>query len=420
MRRVIEQDGVREGRLVRCGGYTLLELLVASVLVAVLMAAAWNLMTMYSSFLVAGRSQAAEQQLVRSLMDLFAADLRAAAFVESAGVDVATGPEGDTRAAVEGEAAAPANSTALDSHPSSGLTRTDSQAGAYEFVEAAAPLPERSFFGDEVSLTLLVTRRSPDFRSDSGEADEVGSISRGGLTGGSAAGGPRGIDGGVPVQPQAGEWVQVFYRFEPPRMIRPEEERLAPGLHRFEVPAEFLGLLAQQAGRLATEEAASAGPVGDEGAVDLSLLFELLREQGVRGLRHEHVPEVVACRFEYLGPSGWARPGVAGDPLRDVPRAVRVRIKLLSLGEHAELMALLGSEAEDEAAGGARDEAAVEVANRTAGMEGGAEVFAAFQPRLYERTILLDSGRNVRTPDGDVPGGAGAAGSGSLFAGGRR
>ena len=58
------------------GGYTLVEVLIASVLIAVLMGAGWNLMSLYGAFMTAGRSDVAERQLARSLFQLIEQDAR--------------------------------------------------------------------------------------------------------------------------------------------------------------------------------------------------------------------------------------------------------------------------------------------------------------------------------------------------------
>ena len=58
-------------------GYTLAEMLIAMILVAALMSVVWGVMSMYNSLLTAGQSQTTEQQLVRSLFQIFSEDLSA-------------------------------------------------------------------------------------------------------------------------------------------------------------------------------------------------------------------------------------------------------------------------------------------------------------------------------------------------------
>ncbi len=60
----------------RSSGYTLIEMLIASVLVAALMSVVWGMMSMYNSYLTAGQAQAVEQQLIRSVLQLIEDDLQ--------------------------------------------------------------------------------------------------------------------------------------------------------------------------------------------------------------------------------------------------------------------------------------------------------------------------------------------------------
>lgn len=61
--------------IVQRPGYTLIELLIAMSLIVVLMSAVWGLMSMYSTLQTAGAEAVAEQQLVRSVMQLLHDDL---------------------------------------------------------------------------------------------------------------------------------------------------------------------------------------------------------------------------------------------------------------------------------------------------------------------------------------------------------
>ena len=63
-------------------GYTLIELLIASVLSATLMTITWGLLSMYSGWLTAGRVQSEERQLKRSLLVQLQDDLESVAFVD--------------------------------------------------------------------------------------------------------------------------------------------------------------------------------------------------------------------------------------------------------------------------------------------------------------------------------------------------
>ena len=66
----------------RCA-YTLIEMLIASVLVAALMSVVWSMMSMYNGYLRAGQSQAVEQQLIRSVLQLLEDDLQSVAMPDT-------------------------------------------------------------------------------------------------------------------------------------------------------------------------------------------------------------------------------------------------------------------------------------------------------------------------------------------------
>ena len=70
-------------RTVLRSGYTLVEMLIASVLVAALMSVVWGMMSMYNSYLTAGQSQAVEQQLVRSIMQMIESDLQSVSVTDT-------------------------------------------------------------------------------------------------------------------------------------------------------------------------------------------------------------------------------------------------------------------------------------------------------------------------------------------------
>ncbi|MFZ9089646.1 MAG: PulJ/GspJ family protein, partial [Planctomycetaceae bacterium] len=78
---MIWRDGcARDGCMAVTGrrGFTLMEMLIASVLTATLMAMIWSMLSMYGSYLTAGRQQAADRQLRRSIVQLLREDLQRA------------------------------------------------------------------------------------------------------------------------------------------------------------------------------------------------------------------------------------------------------------------------------------------------------------------------------------------------------
>ncbi len=445
MMRFAASSGDRRQRALSRSGYTLLELLIASVLIATLMAAAWNLMTMYSSFLIAGRSQAAEQQLARSVMDLLVTDLRAvvperdAPFARSAHSPVFN----ETMAGVPSfEPNGRSDSRGRSSFtglPSSGSSRFGAAASdASQFgspfsgssstemsglVGETLQLPEFSLSGDERSLTLVVVQSRLTF-SPRDDDDEFSSATPRDDFAPDATGARSG-EMTLPARPQAKEWTQVVYQFEPPRTVRKDERGLRPGLHRFEIPVEYLGLLTESAGLGGDEFSRFDGSFGDDSSSNRADQFERLQEQGGTALSHEWIPEVVGCRFEFLTESGWLP---FWDELgnHDRPLAVRVQLKLLSPSEHAKLMAALGSTESDEDGFDAEDgfdrraNADKEFAEPSQPLGGGADPFAAFRPRLFERMVLLGAER-IALPRGErnSPGERRSPGPADLLVGGQ-
>jgi len=384
-----EGDGAM--RLQDRSGYTLLELLIASALIATLMAAAWGLMSMYSSFLVAGRSQAEEQQLSRSLMDLVASDLRATGPLQSRPADFGRRPTPPARHPGETGSALLADNAPAAMERRAGEATVEmtafGQAPVSSFgedqVAGVEPLPEIAFSGDEHSLTLIGVRHEPRFDAASFE-NGGGDLMMESLEFETDIAPADSGDGLAPEIAAAPEWTQIVYQFVAPQAASGEEGELAPGLHRFEIPVEFLGLLVQS-NEAGVEPFAGEGELSTSSPEELSAEFldsiRLLIDQRAPGVSHEHIPEVVACRFEYYSGSGWQL-NWALSPEFGRPLAVRVSVRLLSSEETRDLGALLGL--------GEVDDVPADVE--------GADPFEAFHPRLYQRTILTDLDREAVKP----------------------
>ena len=151
-------------KTLRRSAYTLLELLIASILLAMLMAAVWNLMSMYSSFLIAGRSQAAEQQLSRSLMDLVATDLRATAPAQFEPVTVTLERSHDDSKRTLSPSDARSRPIRFPSAATSEIPDDSDWPNDDDALSASGvPLPEIAFSGNDRSLTLMCLQREPNF-----------------------------------------------------------------------------------------------------------------------------------------------------------------------------------------------------------------------------------------------------------------
>lgn len=382
-------------------GYTLLELLIASLLLATLMAAAWNLMTMYSGFLIAGRAQAAEQQLARSLMDLLASDLRSVVPKHAAPGDEALtlpsdpsagDPFDSTLSSLAGAETMGTDDAVPDIAPGPEDDLTDfSMSGSFE---GAARLPETFFEGEIDSLTLIVTGSQPDLRSLPSPVDGQSPPTAEFTEPPESDLAPGPAEDGYPSRAAAREWTQVIYRFIPPRVMLQEERELAPGLHRFELPVEYLGLLDQMESLSDDEPFGGGRAFDDDSSTDLTTKLQLLRQRGVSGISHEHIPEAVACQFEFLSEAGW-RPWWEESAEQARPLAVRVKVKLLSASEQSELMSLLGANVDD------MDPDEIAYAEPAADAPGETDPYAAFEPRLIERMILLEFPRRLTSQNNE-------------------
>lgn len=76
-----------------CAGFTLLEIVIATLLLAVLMGAVWGLLGTYGSLFEEGQARAEQTQLIRSLMEQIGSDLQSA-IQDDAAVDAASRDSG--------------------------------------------------------------------------------------------------------------------------------------------------------------------------------------------------------------------------------------------------------------------------------------------------------------------------------------
>jgi prepilin-type N-terminal cleavage/methylation domain-containing protein len=356
-------------------GYTLMEMLIASVLIASLMSAAWNLLSLYSDFLSAGRESAATQQLARSLFDIAAEDLQQVSLIN---------PE-TTSLSPRMQPRPPAFDLVLHSQP--GPTAP----GSLELIGTSSSL----------TLTLLRTPTT-DPGTDSRPGNSLDELTPTGLRNGSIAGS----------NPSVPEIASIVYQFARSRISDVTSRSLPGGLHRIEMESQQW-IAAMQSGvdldagedselDRSTLESLLYGSSADSSlplpeTVNESFPGDVKVTEGasVRSLRplHEHIPEVVSCRFAYFDGSGWAsnwdsRTG------RTLPGAVRIELSLLTASDLQRVTASLQSgtiEKDD------LDQTQAAMANEfgvgaSAADESNADPFLAANPRRFERIILLSPG----------------------------
>ena len=336
-------------------GYTLMEMLIASVLIASLMSAAWNLLSLYTDFLSAGRESAATQQLARSLFDIVTEDLQQV----SLNAPETTSPP-----------------SRMQPHPPAFNLILHSQAGPT--IPGSLEL-----IGTSSSLKLILLRTpatAPGTKSQPG--NPLDKLSSTGLQNGSIAGS----------NPSLPDIATVVYQFEGSRISDGTARSLPGGLHRIEM--ESLQWLAAIQSGVDLD-------AGEDSELDRSTLESLLYGSSVnsslplsetvnesfpgdaevtegasvrsRPPLHEHIPEVVSCRFAYFDGSDWAS-NWHSRTSRTLPRAVRIEFSLLTASDLQRVTASLQS-------------GTIENAD-----EFDADPFLAANPQRIERIILLSAG----------------------------
>ncbi len=360
----------------RRSGYTLVEMLIASILVATLMATVWNLTSLYSGFLTAGRAQAEEQQLARSLIDIISADLHALIPDRAGDTSISTAAPLPTRE--------PTDFPGLDDRLRSEDELSDGSMSSPGFrnlfgLDAGEQLlPTFDVRGRAHTLTLTIADAEPQIElfpvdEETGEPlmEDSLPLDTTSMSAGADA---------LPGPPRAPEYRRIVYHFVPPRIVETvSEDSPLPGLYRYEVPIEHLGLLTLN------DEVPGANSL--TGETKFGDLIEMLTEQGLTSLKEEHVPEVVGCEFEYLTDFGWESswsPHEDGRPLK----AIRIRLRLLSPEEHQELMTSLGFTEEPEDTDQSVSEVPLELAG---GFDTDEDPFVEFEARTFERTILMSA-----------------------------
>lgn len=382
-------------------GYTLMEMLIASVLIASLMSAAWSLLSLYTDFLSAGRESAATQQLARSLFDIVADDLQQVSLNadETSSVSVAA-PVFEPDSFDDELAGQSFNfeneATEIAPTPLSIDLFLQSQ---------AEPTVPGSLELIGTSNSLLLTRlRSPDAssRTDASlRVDTLDELSTAGLQDSS-------IPGSNPTVP---EIATVVYQFEVRRISDGTARSLPGGLHRVEMESQRWFSAMQSSTNLdggedseldrstleallygssvdaSLSESASANEAFPENA-------ELGEDSPVQALQpqHEHIPEVVSCRFAYFNGTGWA-PNWDSRTSRTLPKAVRIEFSLLSASDLQQVSEALqiGTTGHDEL-DQTQTAQTFETDVGADDNEFEADPFLAVNPQRFERIILLSPG----------------------------
>jgi len=261
------------------GGYTLVEMMIAMVLVATLMSVAWGIMSMYNSLLTAGQSQTTEQQLVRSLFQILSEDLSAVSLKSDE------------------------HSSPLPGSQTSGLVPA-LEFDADEFspfadVSGIATVPydgpaRMTLTGTSAAIRVTVRRPAAQTMTTPSDIDLLNEL----------GGGSQSVEGpqesrGV----QVAEFQTVVYQLQPFGQTEGISS-LPSGLYRLQTDAVELMELRSQ--RSTIEQSLSIDDVSINRSTLESLLFpqnDALRDEQVDAENssapsYELIPEVVGCRFQ--------------------------------------------------------------------------------------------------------------------------
>lgn len=357
------------GIVFRRRGYTLVEMLIASILVAALMSVVWGMLSMYNGYLTAGQTQATQQQLIRSLLQQLESDLQSvstpdtnpqvvpsfdlnSSFTASSAESILAGadqmfpvPMSDDSqlnvdqpsvfaALASGDALAIPSQVSLVGNSSS--IKLSVEKPRQEFLSVPPPNPmasDSSLQTDDPSLPVATTASEPLAWSEE-------TISAEGIT--SAEG----------VAPKVSEYQTIIWQFQAPGMIA-GNQALQAGLYRIETESLLLQSALNQQDSLLEDSAAES-----EAAVDRMTLETLLfpsvnteTEPGGTGLntdvtvqgvpKFDLIPEVVNCRFEYFNGSFWSSTWNS-EQQQSLPLAIRIRMQIVTAADLEKLKLIFG------------------------------------------------------------------------------
>ena len=344
--------------------YTLIEMLIASVLVAALMSVVWSMMSMYNGYLRAGQAQAVEQQLIRSLLLLLEDDLQSVALPDinpavTASFEAIGEPGG---ALIDGAS----DETQLDSVPQVDPFSIDNDAISL-FTDAAKSkngeiLGRMSLLGNSHSVRLSIEVVTPDSlpiaANPEGPVEHVAtdfstepSNPTTGYDAIPSSDDQPAIEGMAPDVP---EFRTIIWQFEPVGVISSGPSSLRSGLYRIETESQALQIALDQQETLVED----AGQ-NDEMSVDRSTLEALLfppvdnRRQETQSIsttdaeggnsvpQFDVIPEVVGCRFEYFSGTAWMT-SWNSEQQQGLPLAVRIRLHLVASDKLEKLKMALG------------------------------------------------------------------------------
>ena len=343
----ITVDTIAEKRLVRChdlklglfvipaqdkasggvsrSGYTLIELLIASVLVATLMSAVWGLMSMYNTWLTAGQTETASQQMSRSLFELIRNDIMSVA---------AADPVVANHRGSAGRSDGSVSELSTDVELSSEERPADSASSDEQRGTSGITVPQTLLRGTATWMQVIVIKppESPDDLNDTDTSAESGGSDR--------------TESPVTdltwsderIAPDVAEFQTITYQFESPVGRPSSMESLPSGLHRFQSEALRFQTIMDSLSEQDSEPQNSADQRVQRTSLELlshpntgrqgqSTANEVTALNSGSHFLHETIREVDRCRFQYFDGQRWL---FAWDSqLRNsLPAAIRIQIAL--------------------------------------------------------------------------------------------
>ena len=304
-------------------GFTLLELLIASLLLVTLMSGVWSLTGLYTGLLTSGRSQVEEQRLARSLSGLLAEDLQSVVVAgESAvphGTDIPDYSTDATQQPVQLLNHNEQQPLGLLSESLSAQNNVDLELGvSAENAAPAARAPECALHGTQQSLRLTIyqplAQQNPVWpgTAETQTQDDAQASQ-------SAATGLR----------------HIRYTFQAPYVATPNDRRPPAGLLRTEDSWIDSGMdPITGSTTITTPEttqpiAAGSRPIRPIRPNNRPLAPDAQHDSTSQQLL---VPEVVGCRFRYFDGRSWISSWNSVER-QSLPRAVEIEFWLLTTAE---------------------------------------------------------------------------------------
>lgn len=397
------------------GGYTLVEMLIASVLVAALMSVVWGMMSMYNSYLTAGQAQATEQQLTRSLLQMLERDLQSVSAPDTNPKVVPSLEMISESSAFSDEPPAPLVDPFAVDPPGGGTEPALDEPSVFAGLvsEETLAIPGQvSLVGNSSSIKLSIQQSTKELRPAASQPPLTSDASEPVVDPAIPAPTPTpepialqedsvSIEG---VAPKVAEYQTILWQFQAPGMISGNQS-LQAGLYRIQTESLSLQSALNQQDSLLEDSAAESDASVDRTTLE-TLLFPPANAQVESGgatptaeapvqnvPKFDLIPEVVSCRFEYFSGSSWASTWNS-EQQQSLPLAIRVRMQLVNAADLEKLKLVFGDSTSqdsplDEAINGSPSTVSTSSVTPASTEDPTADPLATIRTRPVEQIILL-------------------------------